>query len=70
MMYFESGKFIIDFIAMSEFLAEYRIYAMIGIIGFMIGVIWHSIVEWKESRRKKLELKLKEKNEKLNYASN
>lgn len=64
MMYFMNGKFVVDFNAIEEFLtnsynsgadflAEIAPYAMIGIGGFIVGVIWHAIMKWKE--RKEIE---------------
>lgn len=53
MMYFESGKFIIDFVEISEFLSDYSVYAIVGIAGFLVGVIWHAIMAWKGNREQK-----------------
>lgn len=61
MMYFMDGRFIVDFNVIgefitniyesgTEFLAENAVYAMIGISGFLIGVIWHAFMTWKEKR--------------------
>ncbi|MBO7450890.1 MAG: hypothetical protein J6U54_11035 [Clostridiales bacterium] len=64
MMYFMNGKFVVDFVEIeefitnvfesgTEFLAENAVYAVIGITGFMVGVIWHTYMDWKEKREQK-----------------
>ena len=64
MMYFMNGKFVVDFNAIgefitnvyessAEFLAENAVYAIIGISGFMVGVIWHAYMDWKEKKEQK-----------------
>lgn len=64
MMYFMNGKFVVDFVMLenfivevyessAEFLAENAVYAMIGITGFMVGVIWHAFMVWKEKKEEK-----------------
>lgn len=50
MMYFESGKFIVDFVEMSEFIIEIAPYAIVGLAGFMIGMIWHAALVAKERK--------------------
>lgn len=61
MMYFINGKFVVDFNVIEEFitnscesgadfLTEIAPYAMIGIGGFVVGVIWHAFMKWKEKK--------------------
>lgn len=61
MMYFMDGKFVVDFVVIrefitniyesgTEFLADNAVYAIIGISGFLVGVIWHAFMDWKTKR--------------------
>lgn len=69
MMYFLNGKFIVDFNVIeefitnlcengSEFLANNALYAVIGLSGFLVGVLWHTYMNWKVKRE---EMKIEEK---------
>lgn len=64
MMYFMNGKFIVDFNAIeefitdlctngSEFITNNALYAVIGLSGFLVGVLWHTYMNWKIRREEK-----------------
>ena len=74
MMYFVNGRFIVDFNvivkffnelieAIYEFQEAYWAYAVVGLVGFMTGVIWLALMNLKEKReQKKIEEKYQTSN--------